>query len=296
MAHTYATVAEANDYIVSGGSTKFAGDSAAITALKLSILESVSRRIDSVCHRSQYGSGFGPRIGTNYYDGQAVNALLLNDDLQSTTAFTVAQQTGGTTVSPVLNTDYFLSNVQGYTGPPWRQILLTGTGTPLSFAGTWPSMYSGLTAYRTITITGTWGYSNVTIPSTTTMASGQSASTTATTFTTSATPTLSPGHTILVGTEMEYVYALSGTTATVVRGANGSTAAVHVDTSALAVYQYDSRVHDVCLRLFMRRWKARDAGADGTSGGLDVPGQTTTEGEDTIIRRGLSDLLLLGTY
>ena len=43
MAHTYATVAEANDYITSGGATKFAAESAAIVALKLSILESVSR-------------------------------------------------------------------------------------------------------------------------------------------------------------------------------------------------------------------------------------------------------------
>ncbi len=41
----------------------------------------------------------------------------------------------------------------------------------------------------------------------------------------------------------------------------------------------------------MRRWKARDAGADGTSGGLDVSGQTTLEGEDTIIRRGIGDLI-----
>lgn len=287
MPHTYATVAEANEYITSGGSTKFASESATIVALKLSILESVSRRIDSVSHRSRFGSGFGPRIGTNLYDGDGSNELLLNDDLLGTpSAFTIAPSTGASGVSPAITTDYYLANSGGYTGPPWRKIILHGQGTPIYYAG----------GYRTISITGTWGHSNTTIPSTTTMASGQAASASATTFTTSATPTISPGHTILVGTEQEYVYGLSGTTATVVRGANGSTAAVHADASALAVYQYDSRVRDVCLRLFMRRWKARDAGADGTDGGLDIPNMSAREGEDTIIRRGLSDLMYVGYY
>lgn len=286
MAHTYATVAEANDYITSGGATKFATESAAIVALKLAILESVSRRIDSVCHRSAFGSGFGPRIGTNKYDGDGSNSLLLRDDLLSTSAFTVASVTGGTGVSPVVDTDYFLATPDGYTGPPYRTIILHGQGSPT---------YFGL-GYRTVVVTGTWGYGNVTIPSTTTVASGLASGTTATTFTTSATPTISPGHTLKVESEQVYLYALSSTTATIVRGANGSTAATHANSSAIAVYQYDARVHDVCLRLFMRRWKARDAGADGTSGGLDIPAQTTTEGEDLIIRRGLSDLLLLGQY
>jgi hypothetical protein len=101
---------------------------------------------------------------------------------------------------------------------------------------------------------------------------------------------------LLIGTEQCYLYVLSGTTATITRGANGTTAATHIDTSAIAVYQYDSRVHDVCLRLAMRRWKARDAGADGTDGSLDMPGIATREGEDTIIRRGLADLMLVGYW
>ena len=75
MAHVYATVAEANDQLTSGGSTKFASEAAAIVALKLSALESVSRRIDEVSHRSAFGSGFGPRLGTHYYDGDGTNTL-----------------------------------------------------------------------------------------------------------------------------------------------------------------------------------------------------------------------------
>lgn len=286
MAHTYATLAEFNDYITSGGSTKFAGESAAIVALKLSILESVSRRIDAACHRSSFGSGFGPRIGTNKYDGDGCNELGLRDDLLSLSAFTVASVTGGAGVSPVVDTDYFLANPDGYTGPPYRKIILHQQGSPTVF-------YSG---YRTVVATGTWGYSNVTIPNATTVASGLSSGTTATSFTTSTTPTISPGNTLLIGTEQLYLYALSSTTATVTRGANGSTAATHTDNSAIAVYQYDGRVHDVCLRIAMRRWKARDAGADGTDGGLDVPSVAMREGEDTIIARGLGDLMLVGYW
>ncbi len=286
MPHTYATVDEANDYITSGGSTKFTGEAAPIKALKLSILESVSRRIDYVCHRSSFGSGFGPRIGTNKYDGDGGSDILLRDDLLTVTTLGAATQFGGTPTTLVVDIDYLLLNADGYTGPPWRKVRRQTAGAPLTF-GFGP---------RLVSVLGVWGYQDVTVPSTTTMASGFAASTTGTTFTTSATPTIQPGHTLLVGTEQMYVRSVVTTTATVVRGVNGTTAAVHPDGSALAVYQYPGGVHDVALRLFMRRWKSRDAGADGTSGGLDVPGQQTLEGEDTIIRRGLSELLMLGTY
>jgi hypothetical protein len=286
MAHVYATLDEANDQLTSGGSTKYATESAATKALKLSVLDAVSRRIDFVCHRSQFGSGFGPRIGTNYYDGDGSNTLLLHDDLLSLSAFTIAPVTAGTGVSPVVTTDYFLGSSSGYTGPPYRKVLLHGQGTPLSFGA----------GARTVTCTGTWGYSNVTVTSSTTMALGFAASTTATTFTTSATPLIVPGMTLLVGTEQMYLTALSGTTATVIRGVNGSTAAVHADTSAIAYYTYDPQVNEVSRRLFQRRWKAREAGADGSDDGMDVPSAQTREGEQLIIERGLSSLRLLGYY
>jgi hypothetical protein len=285
VAHTYATVAEANDYIKSGGAVTFAAELAPAVALKLAILESVSRAIDGRAQRSTFGSSFGPRIGTNKYDGGRRgrnNELWLDDDLLAITSITLNPLTASsTTYTPVLDTDYYLANADGYTGPPWRKIILHGFGTPAYFGY----------GYRVSALTGSWGYSDVTIPTGTTVASGLSVGTTQTTFVTSSTPALSPGMTLLIDSEQIYLYALSGTTATVVRGCNGTTAATHADSSTISRYQYDSRVHDVALRLFMRRWKARDAGADGTSGGLDVPGQTTLEGEDTIIRRGIGDLI-----
>jgi hypothetical protein len=285
MPHVYATLDELNEAILAGGATKFATESATVKAYKLGIADAVSRRIDYVCHRSAFGSGFGPRIGVNYYDGDGTDTLLLSDDLLSLSAFTVAPGTAQAAVSPVVTTDYYLRSPLGYT-TPYRSIVLHGIGTPTTFA-------PGL---RTIACTGTWGYSNTTVTSTTTMASGFAASTTATTFTTSATPLIVPGMTLLVGTEQMYLSALSGTTATVIRGVNGSTAAVHADTSAIAYYTYDARVHDVAIDLFLRRWKAKQAGADGTDGTNEQPGFIRRESEKTIIEKGLSDLLLLGYY
>lgn len=287
MAHIYATVSEANDYITSGGAAKFAAESAAIVALKLGILESVSRRIDYVCHRSEYGSGFGPRIGTNKYDGNGENDLLLRDDLLTLSTATLYDMTASSTShTPSADTDYYLANANGYTGPPWRKLILHGRGTPMYFGD----------GYRVTSLLGVWGYASVTIPTGTTVSTGLASSAAATSFTTSGSPLIVPGMTLLIGTEQCYLYALSGTTATIVRGVNGTTAATHADGSAIARYTYDARVHDCALRLFMRRWKARDAGADGTDGGLDVPGVQTREGEDTIIRRALSDLMFVGVY
>lgn len=284
MSHTYATVAEANDYLTSGGSTKFTGESAAIVALKRAVLESVSKRIDDVCRRSAFGSGFGPRVGTNKYDGDGTNLLLLKDDLLGTpTAFTVAPMTASSTVSPVVDTDYYLSNVLGYTGPPWRQVILHRLGSPTYFGQ----------GYRTVSITGSWGYSNVTVTLAATASAIASTSTTSVTM--SGVTECSPGQTLLIDSEQLYVTSISGSVLTVVRGANGTTAATHAG-GAIASYVYDPRVHATCLRLFMRRWKARDAGADGTSGGLDMPAQQTTEGEKLIIERELSDLVFLGQY
>lgn len=286
MAHTYATVGEADDYLVSNGSVVLANQPAAVVAQKLAVLEAVSRRIDFVCHRSGFRSGFGPRIGTNLYDGAGGNTLYLNDDLLTATTLSVASIQGATPATPVLNTDYFLANADGYTGPPWRKVILHGRGSPTLFGN----------GFQVNSLLGSWGYQDVRIPTGTTVSSGLSADAAATSFTTSASPALSPGMTLYIGTEHLYLRILATTTATVVRGANGSTAVVHVDTSAISRFQYPSQVTEVALRLFTRRWKSRDAGADGTDGGGQMPGVVTHEGEDLIIKRGLSDLMYVGQF
>jgi len=281
--HTYASVADANNAIVSSGATVLANEAAAKVADKLLVLESVSRLMESKAERSDFGSGFGPRIGTNKYDGCSGSVLRLHDDLLSVTSITLRMATADTsTVLLVADTDYYLLDVYGGYGPaPYRSVLLHRKGVSAFGSG-----------YRVTDIAGTWGTTNETYVSTTTVASGLAADAAVTTFTTSASPTIYPGNTLLIGTEQVYVTGLSGTTATIVRGVNGTTAATHANASPISVYRYPREAVDTATRLFLRRWKARDAGADGSDGGGDMPSVRPQESEDTIIRRGLYGLRL----
>lgn len=280
MAHVYCSLAELKNEIMDGGATTLGTTND--TPL-LGHLASVSALIDEKMERSAFGSGFGPRTGTNKYDGKAGSRLRLRDDLLTVTSVTIRDSTASSsTTALTADTDYYLLNGDGaYSPGPYRTLLLHLMGVSSFGYG-----------FRVTDIAGTWGYQNVTVTSSTTMSSGFSSSTTATTFTTSATPLISPGMTLLVGTEQMYLSGLSGTTATVVRGVNGTTAAVHADASAIAYYTYPPAVREVCLRLAMRRWKARDAGADGSDSGVSLPGSPIRENEETIIRRGLTGLRL----
>lgn len=276
--HTYASVSRFKDFIRDQGSSDLGQGN---DALYLSALESASRRVEGFCHRSSTGGGFGPRIATNRYDGCGENELHLNDDLLSTTAFTVAQATGQAGVSPVVDTDYFLSGFGNY-ATPYRKIVLHGMGSPTVFG----------TGYRTVVVTGTWGYSDTTILSGTTMASGFAASTTATVFITSASPDLSPGQTLLVGAEAMYLSALDGTNATVTRGANGTTAAVHADASVIYYYTYPEDIVAATLAVALRRLKLRDAGADGQWGGGQIPATSPRDTENSLLWATLRDYVI----
>src|SRR3954462_15311536 len=96
--------------IVDGGGVGTSNDT-----LLLGVLASVSSTIDDKCERSAFGSGFGPRTGTNRYDGSAGNCLRLRDDLLTVSSITLRLSTTATAVSPapVADTDYYLRNGDG---------------------------------------------------------------------------------------------------------------------------------------------------------------------------------------
>lgn len=264
MSHCYASTDTFKAFLVSNGVTDFGTtDDAAM----LTILEASSRRVDAYCRRSRFGSGFGPRTGTNKYDAAGGTCLTFDDDLLAVTSVTVYAGTGGTSSTLTTETDFFL---QPYSGAPYRSLELLTAYLP-----------SGL---RVVSILGTWGAYTETAASTTTVASGLSVGTTATTFTTSATPTISAGDTLLVGTEHLYVTGMATTTATVARGANGTTAATHADASAIAVYRYPRDVVRTTLLLAQRAWRAREAGVTGDFGGGGVPGTGFRDSESSILR------------
>lgn len=285
MPHTYATVAEADDYALSNGAAILASQVAAVVARKLAALESISRLIDEKMERSGFGSGFGPRIGTNRYDGNGGCHLRLRDDLLTVTSITLHSSTASTdTQAPVADTDYYLQDEEGaYSTAPYRKIVLHGQGTVTRFGY----------GHRVTDVAGVWGNQSVTVPCTPTVAEALDAS--ETDIDVSALTGLSPGATLLLDTEQVYVRIATDAATdflTVVRGANGTTAATHNTAIAIARYTYPAAVTDVCLRLYLRRWKARDAGADGTDGGGDMPLVTRQEGEETIIRRTLYGMRL----
>lgn len=278
MPHVYATLADLKNYIRDGGASDLGTTN---DTLMLATLESVSETIDARMERSAFGSGFGPRTGTNKYDGNAGNKLRLRDDLLTVTSVTIRGSTAASaTQTPVADTDYYLLNADGVYSPgPYRTLLLHLQG--ISAFGT---------GYRVTDIAGTWGYQNVTTTATATASA--IGTTTTTSVTVSAGTEFSAGQTLLIDSEQLYVSAVSGTTLTVKRGQNGTTAATHSAAAAIAIYQYPSSVRDVCIRLALRRWKARDGGADGMIAGEGIPGAAPREGEETIIRRSLFGLRL----
>jgi hypothetical protein len=224
-----------------------------------------------------FGSGFGPRIGTNRYDGKAGSCLRLEDDLLSITTLTLLDGTAGASIgTPVADTDYYLRDGEGhYDRLPYREFVLHGQGTITTLG----------TGTRVNAVTGKWGYQDVRVTAASLTTEALDASETGVDVTDGTD--FSPGNTILIETEQMYVSSIATNTLTVVRAANGTTAATHSTAAAIGVYGYPAEVIDACLRLSLRRWKGRDAGADGTDGGGDVPMVAPREGEDTILRRGV---------
>lgn len=287
--HVYASLQDAKNYLRDEGLPWGAGSTN--DGLALSMLESVSRHLDWWCRRSRaFGSGFGPRLGTNRYDAQGGCELDLRDDVLSIDSVTLYALTGSSdTSTPVEDDDFYLVDQWGgYDQGPFRKLRLHG-------AGSITSLPSGL---RVISVAGSMGYSDV--RRTLTAALADDVSDSATAIPVDALDEFSIGMTIRVDDEQMYVY---GTTAgvdpdpdtlTVDRGVNGTTAAAHLEDAAISNYVYDRRVVEATSRVFAKRWVARNAGGDGSDGGGEVGTTWPRESEDTILRREVGDLRLMG--
>lgn len=278
MSHTYQSLLAWKNYARDQGATAMWTAGTSNDAVALSILESVSARIDQWCGRSAFGSGFGPRTGTNRYDGAWQTELRLRDDCISITSVTALDTTAGASSTPAADTDYYLVNARGqYEPAPYRTIILHDQASTITRFGL---------GYRVTSVAGVWGYQSVTLLLADTAAEAIDASETA--IDVSGLTDLDAGQTILIDSEQMYVSAVTtGTpdTITVVRGVNGTTAATHSNGAAISRYVYPGPIIEACNRLALRRWRARDAGADGTDGGGDVPMTIPREGEETILRR-----------
>lgn len=279
LRHVYASLAEFNDTLVSGGSAVLT--SAANNARKLEILDEVSRLIDFKAHR---GTGFGPWVGSLSYDGDGMDVLWLRADLADLETLSVRSAVGSTPSTPTVDTDFYLAGIGSYE-LPYRKIILHGEGDPTRF-GCGPKL---------IDIDGTWSYPYRTRVLSVTTAEALDSSETEVDV--SALTGLSAGMTILIDSEQMYVTATTDSTTdsiTVERAVNGTTAASHLTSAPITRFVYAPSVHTLALRLAEKRWKVRDQGGDGSDGGGDVGTISLREGEDTVIRRMLGPIQLTG--
>lgn len=264
MSHTYSDCA---------AFAAFMGDPDAGYAAStiLPLLEDASRAAEDYCERSRFGSGFGPRIGTNHYTGEGDYSLWLDDDLLAITSLTVRPSVIGTDVSFTESTDYY---AVPFDHSPKRRLDAMHTSALYFYE-----------VQRGIALTGKYGYQDVRVTSSATLNEALDASETGIDVTSGAA--FSEGQTILVDAEQMYVTAIATNTLTVVRGANGTTAATHLTAAPIDVYRYPSRVVLATNRLAQRYLRAKDAGADGTWGGADMPVQTYSVSERGILRQTL---------
>jgi hypothetical protein len=277
MTHVYASLAEFKDFLREQGSASLGSNN---DASMLTVLESASRRVDVFCNR---GTGFGPVTAVRKYDGEYGLNLWFGADLASLTSVSIRPTTGAAGVAATVETDFYLMSGVTYGDPPYRQMVFHQQGSVSRFGY----------GYRVTEITGTWGYPTLTRTLVPTTAEALDNSEQA--IDVSALTGISPGMTLLIESEQVYVSSMvDSTTKTlnVDRGVNGTTAAAHDTAKAISRIVYDSRVMDATMRIALRRWRARDAGADGMDGGGQVGVIVPREGEDLILERTIGSLRL----
>lgn len=210
------------------------------------LLERVSRAIDEYTGQQQYTT-----IGTRYWPDVALRqrstTILLapKDYLISLSSLTVDDDNGQVWDTTLVDgTDYWL---EPYTGPPYKAITLIANSVQLGTWPTWP---------RAVKLTGTWGSSNTTeaIALTGTLTD---ASDTSLTTNSAADSLIDIGETIVMASEQLYVSAVSGTTVTVTRAQNGTTATAHTAV-AISRRRYPAVIEAVCIQEAVRlRWEAQ---------------------------------------
>lgn len=193
------------------------------------LLEGASREIEGA---DMAGRRFWTEVASRYYDGPlrdaSVSATILGFPIDDCLAVTemVEDVEGDWTYSQAWTqgTDFVLMPNVGWP-KTWLQWL---EGSELSIV-------PGTRRYK---LTGTWGAGDCEGRSWAAVAAtGTVATTSGTTLTLSVASAVKAGQTILVESEQMFVTAVSGTSATVERGVNGTTAAAHTAKAiSVAVY------------------------------------------------------------
>jgi len=205
----------------------------------LDLLRAVSRDVDGVAGRHFY-----VERGTRYFDACRTDRAMI-DDCLGVTSLTADSELDGT-----------------FDGETWEE----GADFEMGPYNHWPKTRIDVLPYgdytfqrssRYLKIVGMWGYGDgfSASPWAALDLTGTVASTTGTALTLAGGGEVAAGQTLLVGDEQVFVTAVSGSTATVSRGMNGTTAAIHAgDTVALA--QYPADVVKTTLWFALESWRA----------------------------------------
>jgi hypothetical protein len=225
------------------------------------ICEAASRYLDAKTHRYFY-----PLIETRYYDHPAdASQLRVDKDLLEISEFTTQN-----TEVEVTSGQYYLMLANSYNHTPYDRIVLKTDGSRTRL------LYTG-TLQKANAVTGTWGYhedwSNAWQSSGDSIQDATGISATVTTVTVTdadgadiygVTPRFKVGQTIKMGDEFAYVTVVTAAdtnTLTVIRGINGSTAAIHAKDVAISVYRPMKDVEDAALAMAKWLWSRRESKA-----------------------------------
>ncbi len=242
MDYAFVTV----DYVQGTGGLSFTG-SADRTWL-LSVVQAVSEDIEQYVNREIH-----PRAETRYYDGEA-STFLDVPGLISVGTLKEDSVNDGTYDTTWNGTDYILlphnANPTSANGAPYSQIQVT----PFS-VGTQDVFLGGIKNYE---ITGTYGWISAIRDSG--IGASADVGTVATAFDVNAvaTGTIEVGHTIVIGSEQMFVRDVgTGTSITVTRAVNGSTAGSHGSGASINYHVYPNAVTNAAFiqsaRIFNRR-------------------------------------------
>lgn len=214
-------------------------------AVLLRLLERASRECDSAAQRQFYSE-----LDTHVFDGEGTNRIAIDDVISIDTSLKVDEDGDGTyELTLAASTDYWLTPDNPMANTPYTHVELNPESAVLTL---WPK------GRKRVQIIGMFGYSNETEASGTLGAQIADAATTAVTMT--AGHGLTGGETIVIQSEHLYVLAVATNALTVVRGVNGTTAASHVNGTAVTRRRFPRLAEEACIVRAADIWRGTQTG------------------------------------
>lgn len=239
------------------------GKGASVTAddaVLLQTIEAVSRAFDSarVLNRQVFDEK-----GIWYLDSEYREDIVLPFDIEALTALALDFDGDGTfEVSLTETADYWL---QPYNRTNKRAILLNSVGARSNFPG----------RPRSVKLTGTRGYRNTSEATGQTVQNAVSISASETSLQVTSSTGLAAGDLLIIESEEVYVSAIPDSThATIERGKNGTTAAIHLNGIAISRRRYPADIEEACRLQVARLFTEKRTGQGAANAEASVGGFT----------------------